>query len=226
MYVTVPNEFFPQAGKPIYRQRQSDKQSRVKERALITGQTLFREGDRADYVYEVVSGVMRLTRVLENGQRQVISFGYPGDVIGFPRNGRYHTECDVISAGTVKMYRRDALHSCATDVALHKFLTESALEEIALMQDHFLMLGRKTAKEKLASFLIALMNRAGTPLGQYKKIKLPMSRSDIADFLGLTTETVSRTVSEFRHKNIIALDDAHTVIVLEENELLKIAYSN
>jgi len=226
MYVTVPDEFYPQAGKPIFHKRQNKTSSVVKERALIAGQTLFREGDRADYVYEVVSGVMRSTRVLENGQRQVISFGYPGDVIGFPRNGRYHTECDVISAGTVKMYRRDALHSCATDVGLHKFLTEAALEEIALMQDHFLMLGRKTAKEKLASFLIALMNRAGTSLGEYKIIKLPMSRSDIADFLGLTTETVSRTVSEFRHKNIIALDDAHTVIVLKRDELLKIAYSD
>ena len=82
-----------------------------------------------------------------------------------------------------------------------------------------MMLGRKSAVEKVASFLCVLTERVGEDLGQYKQVILPMSRTDIADFLGLTTETISRTLTQLRKNNIIAIDNIHTVVVLQPQSL-------
>ena len=86
-----------------------------------------------------------------------------------------------------------------------------------------MMLGRKTASEKVASFLCTLSDRVGKPLGQFRQVVLPMSRLDIADFLGLTTETVSRTLTQLRKCKIIAVDNIHTVIILRPDALLALA---
>lgn len=83
-----------------------------------------------------------------------------------------------------------------------------------------MMLGRKTAVEKVASFLSVLSDRVGEDLGGFKQLKLPMCRSDIADFLGLTTETVSRTFTQLRKSKIIAIDSIHTIIILRPTALL------
>ena len=100
-----------------------------------------------------------------------------------------------------------------------------ALREISNMQDHFMMLGRKSATEKVASFLSVLAERVGEPIGNYHQVDLPMSRSDIADFLGLTTETISRTLTQLRKCRIIALDSIHTVIILKPDALRAMAQS-
>lgn len=86
-----------------------------------------------------------------------------------------------------------------------------------------MMLGRKSATEKLASFLCVLSDRVGEELGAYRQINLPMSRSDIADFLGLTTETVSRTFTQLRKSQIIAIDNIHTIIIQRPTALLGLA---
>jgi CRP-like cAMP-binding protein len=153
----------------------------------------------------------------------VIAFGYPGDVVGFPSDGRYHTDCDVLTRATLVIHNRDALESGAGDIALHRRLLQAALREISAMQDHFLMLGRKSASERVASFLWTLTERVGQPIGRYTRFDLPMSRSDIADFLGLTTETVSRAITQMRKGKVIALDHIHTVIVLDRDVLLSLA---
>ena len=86
-----------------------------------------------------------------------------------------------------------------------------------------MMLGRKSATEKVSSFLSVLADRVGTPVGSYTQVALPMSRSDIADFLGLTTETISRTLTQLRKCRIIALENIHTVIILKPEALLAMA---
>jgi CRP-like cAMP-binding protein len=91
------------------------------------------------------------------------------------------------------------------------------------MQDHFMMLGCKSAYEKVASFLLVLSARVGSDVGRYRQAELPMSRNDIADFLGLTTETVSRTFSQLRKNKLIAIDRIHTVIILRHEELVAIS---
>ena len=192
-------------------------------RKLKAAQNLFREGDAVQHLYEVTSGVLRLTKVLEDGRRQVIAFGYPGDIIGFPQDGMYHTECDAISTAEVVALSIDNLENGDRDPVLHKRLVQAALKEISAMQDHFMMLGRKSAAEKTASFLSVLMERTGKPLGAYTHFEFPMCRADIADFLGLTVETVSRTMTMLRKSKLIALENAKSVVVLNEDALCDMA---
>ncbi|TMM51200.1 helix-turn-helix domain-containing protein [Sulfitobacter sabulilitoris] len=219
MYVTMPNDQSSLSQFSATRR----KADRKLARDLKPGGYLFREGDEARYIFRVLSGVLRLTRVMENGRRQVIAFGYPGDVIGFPNGAEHHTDCDVLTPARVVAYRRELLESGAGDAELHDELLTAALREISSMQDHFMMLGRKSASEKLASFLCVLADRVGTPLGPYTQIALPMSRCDIADFLGLTTETISRTITQLRRSGVIALESVHQVIILKPDDLLTLA---
>jgi CRP/FNR family transcriptional regulator len=187
------------------------------------GKHLFLEDDPADFIYEVASGVLRLTRIMEDGRRQVIAFGYPGDIVGFPSDGRYHTDCDALVPTTLIVHRRSDLESAKGDPELHLRLLRAALGEISAMQDHFMMLGRKSSVEKLASFLMVLSERVGEPLGDFTQITLPMIRADIADFLGLTTETISRTFTQLRKAQIIAIDHVNTVLILKPVALRAIA---
>ncbi|MEM6375413.1 MAG: helix-turn-helix domain-containing protein [Pseudomonadota bacterium] len=186
---------------------------------IQAGSYLFYEGDAVERLYEVVSGVLRLTRLLEDGRRQVIAFGYPGDIIGFPAGSCHHTDCDAITDATLRCYRSSALETGDGDPELHAKLLRAALAEISAMQDHFMMLGRKSAAERVASFLCALTERNGQQIGAYQQITLPMSRADIADFLGLTIETVSRCFTALRKSGTIALDGSQKVIVLNEAAL-------
>ncbi|MGJ8623089.1 MAG: helix-turn-helix domain-containing protein [Yoonia sp.] len=197
--------------------------AKQRTQTIKPGKHLYLEGDRADYVYEVVTGVLRLTRIMEDGRRQVIAFGYPGDTVGFPSNGLYHTDCDALVPTTLVAHRRDHLESEDGDPALHQRLLQAALREISAMQDHFMMLGRKSSIEKLASFLRVLAARVGAPQEECVQVTLPMTRSDIADFLGLTTETVSRTFTQLRKSGIIAIDHVNTVVILRPTALRAIA---
>ncbi len=199
------------------------KSGKTRTHKLIAAQNLFREGDKVYHIYEVVSGVLRLTKVLEDGRRQVIAFGYPGDIIGFPQDGTYHAECDAISDAEVVVHSIKDLESGDRNPELHQRLVQAALKEISAMQDHFLMLGRKSATEKTASFLSVLMDRTGNPLGAYTHFEFPMTRADIADFLGLTVETVSRTITALRKMKLIALENAKSVVVLDQDALYDMA---
>lgn len=222
MYVTVPNDQNFDT-RPIGR---ACKDIRVTETRLKAGSSLFYEGDTVDRLYQVVSGVLRMTRLLEDGRRQVIAFGYPGDIIGFPRNGCHQTDCEALVDARLRPYRRSVLECGDSDPELHRELLQAALREISAMQDHFMMLGCKSALEKVASFLCVLFERVGEALGQFKQIVLPMSRSDIADFLGLTTETVSRSFTQLRKSNVIAIQNVHTVILLRPDALLALSQAD
>jgi len=216
MYVTNPAEFTAKAAATSL----VGSIAKTAETRLKAGSYLFYEGDTVEWLYQVTSGVLRLTRLLEDGRRQVIAFGYPGDIVGFPSGGLHHTDCDVLVDARLQPYRRSVLESGERDPNLHRELLQAALREISAMQDHFMMLGRKSATEKVASFLCVLTDRVGENLGDYKQVQLPMGRADIADFLGLTTETVSRTFTQLRKSRIIAIDNIHTIIVLRPTALL------
>ncbi|WP_295317700.1 helix-turn-helix domain-containing protein [Roseobacter sp.] len=222
MYVTIPTEHFetlPPVGMPVRRPG-------TPEATRNAGSYLFFEGDEVEWLYQVVSGVLRLTRLLEDGRRQVIAFGYPGDIVGFPSGGLHHTDCDVLVDARLRVFRRSALESCVGNPELHRQLLQAALGEISAMQDHFMMLGRKSAAEKLASFLHVLFERVGEETDGKRQIMLPMSRSDIADFLGLTTETVSRTLTQMRKSGIIDIEDIYRVVVLRPDALLRLSLGN
>ncbi|SLN31420.1 Nitrogen fixation regulation protein FixK [Roseovarius litorisediminis] len=215
MYVTIPSEQLSNA----QHIRPAHKRTASITKVFKAGSNLYYEGDKVERLYQVQSGVLRLTRILEDGRRQVISFGFPGDIVGFPCNGRYHTDCDVLTDARLQAYHLSSLEGENGDPELHKELLQAALREISAMQDHFMMLGRKSAIEKVASFLCVLTERMSAESGSRNQALLPMSRSDIADFLGLTTETVSRTLSLLRNSGIIAINNVHTVVILQPHVL-------
>jgi len=195
----------------------------ARETQIRAGNYLFYEGDEVSWLYQVTAGVLRQTRLLENGRRQVIAFGYPGDVVGFPANGCHHTDCDALVDTRLQPYRKSLLEHPEKDVELHGELLQAALGEISAMQDHFMMLGRKSASERVASFLTVLAGRVGCCDDGVCKVDLPMRRADIADFLGLTTETVSRTLTQMRKSGIIKIENIHSIVVLKPAALTSLS---
>ena len=209
MYVTISNEMRRPQSLPATLTSSCPPTVRFK-----AGAYLYFEGDEVDRLYRIEEGVVRLTRVLEDGRRQVIAFGYPGDFIGFPAQGLHHTDCDVLVDTRLSPIPVKALQDSSVDPALHATLVKAALDEISAMQDHFMMLGRKSANEKVASFLTVLLERFGDADNEPPCVLLPMCRSDIADFLGLTTETVSRCFTALRKAGIISLKGISRVEIL------------
>lgn len=221
MYVTQPSQLFdPPCSSPV-----SPKISNKTALRMRAGKHLFHEGDEASRLYQIKDGVLRLTRLTKDGRRQVIAFGFPGDIVGFPSKGRHHTDCETLTNTSVVSYSVSMLESGDRDLDTHRMLLQAALLEISAMQDHFLMLGRKSAAEKVASFLCVLEERIGIRIGQFIKFHLPMSRADIADFLGLTTETISRTLTQLRKSKVIAIKNVQTVIILKPDALIGLAES-
>ncbi len=217
MYVTLPSEEIdksPDIAKP----RRATQTTQVR-----AGSYLYYEGDEVEWLFQVKSGVLRLTRMLEDGRRQVIAFGYPGDIVGFPSLGRHHADCDALTDCCLQPFRRSLLERGQTEPELHHELLQAALREISAMQDHFMMLGRKSAVEKVASFLGVLAERVGTKGEGPVTFDLPMRRADIADFLGLTTETVCRTFTQLRKTGVIELANIHTVVIRRPAALLALS---
>ena len=224
MYVTSPNNFFDAS--PIHAQavQQNGVDGTSTVKVLAAGTNLFCEGDKSDHVYEVLEGVLRSSKVLFDGRRQIISFGYPGDILGISHDSLYHSDCEAISEVKVRVHHRNA--STADYERAPEFfnlILKHAAAEMNNMQEHFMMLGRKSALEKVASFMVVLMERVGKTDGQITRFDLPMSRSDIADFLGLTIETVSRTVTILRKKGVIELPKPHEIAVLKSAGLRSLA---
>lgn len=184
------------------------------EMNVRAGEPLFFEGDEADFVYEVLDGVFCCYSLLPDGRRQVTGFVHPGDIIGLGSQATYHTNCDAVCDAMVRSIPRSRLMRVAEErPELGSRLLNCATEQLAGMQQHFVLLGRKSAKEKLASFLLTLARRyAGEDAGEVTFV-LPMTRSDIADYLGLTIETVSRTFTKLKTAGVIDLPQSTTVHV-------------
>lgn len=194
-------------------------------RSVAAGDTLFREADEADHLFEVVSGVLRQTRLLETGRRQVVAFAHPGDIVGFPAGGGlHHSDCEALTPGSVLVHRRSALHDPSADPELHKHLQNAALAEIAALQDHLLLMARKGARGKLASFVAQLVERHGHSGEDGRPVlDLPMPRADIADYLCMSVETVSRGLTQMRQDGLIRLDGCQRVVILDRDGLDQMA---
>lgn len=187
---------------------------------------LFFQGDPADYVYEVVEGVVASYSILGDGRRQILGFFFAGDMLGLSPDGEYHADTCAIGKATVRSIPRSMLMRTAKerpDIAAK--LLESATSQLVGMQDHFVLLGRKCAKEKVASFLFALAKRYGGKSESDKSVtfRLPMSRAEIADYLGLTIETVSRTMTKLRIAGVINLPHSSTVEIPNLEKLEELA---
>lgn len=181
---------------------------------VSAGTNLFREGDRCVGLFEVVAGVLRLSRLTRGGRRYVIGFGFPGDILGHGPDDAHISDCEAVSDARVIRHRPGTLHDRDAGPQLHQALVRGALRQVQAMQDHCMMLGRNNAVDRVAAFLSLLGERLGVRSGQSVAFDLPMPRTDIADYLGLTNETVSRSLTELRRTGLIAITNVHHVVLL------------
>jgi CRP-like cAMP-binding protein len=180
------------------------------------GAELYAEGDPASYLYRVTAGVLRTCKLLPDGRRQIDDFLFPGDFFGLEGLGEHGFAAEAVTNASVVRYSRARLDLLAMDDArLCGRLLQLTLKRLGKAHGRVLLLGRKTAEEKLASFLLEMLDNASSR----DAIDLPMSRTDIADYLGLTIETVSRTFSALKQEGVIALPSAHRIVVADRSAL-------
>jgi CRP/FNR family transcriptional regulator, nitrogen fixation regulation protein len=165
---------------------------------------IFGEGEPAEYLYKVVSGAVRTYKILSDGRRQIGGFYLSGEVFGLEAGNEHSFSAEAVSETRVIVIKRSALFALADrDSEIARQLWTMTSGELRRLQDHVLAL-IKTAKERVVCFLLEMANRA--PSGS--RIDLPMSRQDIADYLGLTIETVSRTLTQLENAAAITLPNA------------------
>ena len=165
---------------------------------------LFQEGDPAEYLFNVTSGAVKLYKLMPDGRRQITGFMLPGDFMGLAGQHGYSYGAEAITDVDLCRFPRRRLEKLF-DVypQLERRLFHIANDELVAAQDQMLLLGRKTAVEKIASFLLKLSEREQMRGMAASPLTLPMTRSDIADYLGLTIETVSRTMSQLKRRGLV-----------------------
>jgi CRP/FNR family nitrogen fixation transcriptional regulator len=161
---------------------------------------IYVQSEPVERIYRVVSGAVRTTRLLSDGRRQVGEFYFPGDVFGLETGPEHRYSAEALCDSVVLAVKRATLRSGEASAELDRMIWEATAHELDRTQDHLLMLGRKTASERVASFLRGVIQRTG---GQGD---LPMTRQDIADYLGLTIETVSRMLSQLQSSAVVEFD--------------------
>ena len=162
---------------------------------------IYGEGEAADYVYKVVSGAVRTYKVLNDGRRQINAFYLPGDCFGLELGDEHTWSAEAIVGATIAMVKRSAVLSASKrDSEVARQLWSMTARQLDEARDHALLL-IKSAQERVAAFLLEMSQR----LAHSDSVELPMGRQDIADYLGLTIETVSRTLTQLENTRTIEL---------------------
>jgi CRP/FNR family transcriptional regulator len=197
----------------------------VHQSHIETKGTFVHQGEEATSVFSVVDGMVRLYKLLSDGRRQIVGFAMPGDFLGLALHNRYGFSADAVDSVRLCRFDRsefDRLVSAKPHFLrrLHDFATH----ELVIAQEQMTLIGRRSAEERVAAFLIAMRERWTRIRGASVTIQLPMQRLDIADYLGLTIETVSRTLTKLARDRVILIVP-EAVRILDEGRLAQIARS-
>ena len=180
---------------------------------------IYGAGEPADYLYKVVNGAVRTFTILDDGRRQVSAFYLPGDYFGLETGSCHSCSCEAISAATILVFKRSAVLALANcDNSVARQLWEITAADLSRAQDHIVLL-IKSAQERVGSFLLGIARRAKDAT----EVDLPMTRQDIADYLGLTVETVSRTLSHFETAGYISLPTSRHVVLRSQLALERLS---
>jgi CRP/FNR family transcriptional regulator len=171
-----------------------------------SGETVFAQEEMAESFINVLDGIMRLYKLLPDGRRQIVGFALPGDFLGMAASALHNLSADAIGPVVVCRFARVSFaHFIENRPHFLRRIHELAVRELSAAQDHMVLLGRRHADEKVASFLVGWSNRLLRIRCPSAMLPLPMSRQDIADYLGLTIETVSRTLTKFQRDGLIEI---------------------
>lgn len=186
--------------------------------AFAKDEEVYAQDDEADFIYRVVSGAVRTTVLMSDGRRQIGEFYYPGDIFGLEPGPDHRFSAEALCDGVVLVLKRSALRAAGADADLQAAIWAAMTRELERTQEHMLLLGRKTACEKVASFLTDLSHRRPG-----EQLDLPMSRQDMADYLGLTIETVSRMLSQLQSNSVLEFAGCRHVRIKNPAALARLA---
>ena len=177
---------------------------------------IYGEDEPAEYVYQVISGSVRSYKLLSDGRRQIGAFYLPGDVFGLKSGPTHRLTAEAVADTSVRLVKRRNLEQAAgITVQVARSLWAMTAGELRHAEDHMLLLGRKNAMERVASFLLEMDRRlAGTGM-----VALPMCRRDIGDYLGLTLETVSRALSQLHGDGVLGFSGARQIVLRNRQRL-------
>jgi CRP/FNR family transcriptional regulator len=202
----MPRAFFPTlfCGASSSAHEPRDLQGLATQVYFRSGRTIFSEGEPSESAFGLSQGVVRLYKLLPDGRRHVVAFALPGDFLGMPLADRHSFSADAIGEVALCKFPRDELTKfIQSSPSMMRRMVEFATRELDMAQDQLLLLGNGSAEERVAMFLVSWRNRLARLSVFSQTVPLPMRRQDIADFLGLKLETISRTLAKLEQKNVI-----------------------
>lgn len=180
---------------------------------------IFGQDEEADLVYRIVEGAVRTTRLMSDGRRQIGDFYFAGELFGLEHGETHKFSAEALSDCTVQVLKRSALRKLSdADSAIERMVWQATARELDRAHEHVLLLGRKTACERVASLLQRLAERFG-----HDSAELPMGRQDMADYLGLTIETVSRMLSQLQQSAVIRFNGVRNFRIANQQALSRLA---
>ena len=192
--------------------------------SLEPGQVLVRQGEPAGHLFNITSGSIRVYRLLPDGRRQITGFLFAGDFLGLATGETYDFSAEAIEPASACRFQRTAYRDeVRRNPNLEAALLDRVTHELAAAQAQMLLLGRKTAQERIASFLLDLPAHDPCRPGPADHVRLPMTRAEIADYLGLTIETVSRVLTRLKTAGVIRLLGLNELRVEQPERLRAIA---
>jgi CRP/FNR family transcriptional regulator, nitrogen fixation regulation protein len=186
------------------------------------GTEIFGEAEPADYVYQIASGAVRTFKLLPDGRRQIVAFYLPGDIFGIEIGAAYRFTADAIVHTTVCIAKRRSIFGEGAEEDISATVLKLIARNLHHAENHLMLLGQQTALEKLAAFLTEMDERLQSP----NVMILPMTRRDIADYLGLSIETVSRTFSVLQGMGILSVPEGQRrreVVLRRRSKLAQLA---
>jgi CRP/FNR family transcriptional regulator len=197
-------------------------------KSFEAGSVILRDHDQPDYFANVVSGVVKLTKALTDGRQQIVGLQFPSDFLGRPFRSRSPYFAEAANDVTLCTFERGQFERIVKETpGIERRLFEHTLDELDAAQEWMVLLGRKSASEKVASFLLMVAKRSRLvgcgAAADADRFELPLSRSEIADYLGLTIETVSRQITGLKRQGVIVLEGTRAVRIPDLGRLERLA---
>ena len=198
-------------------------QSQVAER-FAPQRAIFWEGDTASHLFQVLEGCLRLYRTTHDGRRAILGFVFPGDLLGLSHRERYSFTAEAVTPVRLRRLNHRRFQELMDEKPnLRPYLLAQICDELLSAQDHITCLGSTSAAERVATFLLDIAARNGSDAVTPFAIELPFRRLDIADYLGLTVETVSREISKLKRAGLISTTGPHNIVLRRLDSLREIA---
>ncbi len=185
--------------------------------AFAKDEEIYGQDEDADLIYRVLEGAVRTTRVMADGRRQIGDFYLAGDIFGLETGPAHRFAAEAVRDSVILVIKATVLRTSGED--MQRLGWEATRRELERAQEHVLLLGRKTACERVASFLKSLSDKSGGA----RVVDLPMGRQDMADYLGLTIETVSRMLSQLQSERIVSFCATRQFQVVNSESLARLA---